>query len=231
MINRKIFIACDTANIKKIKEIINLTKTKKINIGYKFGLEFFYSKLGRSFITRLDKKKIIFLDLKLNDIPNTCKSALESIKDIKNIRYITAHINGGLEMLKVIKKTSKRINKKIKVIGVTVLTSLSNTSLREIGHTKNINTLVVQQAKLARSAGLDGIVCSANEAKIIKKICSNMEIITPGIRLQGDKANDQSRIASPKFAFNNGATGIVIGRSITNGSIKNNLERLIRSIN
>ena len=101
--NKRIFIACDTNKISTAKKIINSTRTNKINIGYKFGLEFWNSKNGRSFISKL-KNKIIFADLKLLDIPNTCRSAIKSIKDIKNINYLTVHVSGGLEMLKTIKK-------------------------------------------------------------------------------------------------------------------------------
>ncbi|MDA7552199.1 orotidine-5'-phosphate decarboxylase [Candidatus Pelagibacter sp.] len=228
--NKNIFIACDTKNLKKIRKIIELTKTKKFNIGYKFGIEFFYSKDGRAFISKLNKKKIIFLDLKLNDIPNTCKSAIESLKDLKNINYITVHISGGLEMLKIIKKSIAKINKQIKILGVTILTSFSEKSLKKTGHTKSIKSLVLQQAKLAKSAGLDGIICSAKEADFIKNICKDMEIVTPGIRLQGDKIDDQKRVVTPKNAFQNGATSLVIGRSITKGSIKKNFQRLIHSL-
>ena len=230
MMNKNIFIACDTKNLKKIRKIIKLTKTKKFNIGYKFGIEFFYSKDGRAFISKLNKKKIIFLDLKLNDIPNTCKSAIESLKDLKNINYITVHISGGLEMLKIIKKSIAKINKQIKILGVTILTSFSEKSLKKTGHTKSIKSLVLQQAKLAKSAGLDGIICSAKEADFIKNICKDMEIVTPGIRLQGDKIDDQKRVVTPKNAFQIGATSLVIGRSITKGSIKKNFQRLIHSL-
>ena len=231
--NKKIFVACDTTNHNKVRKIINYTQSRKLKIGYKFGLEFFYSKSGRSFLSKIDKKQTIFLDLKLNDIPNTCVSAVNSLKDLKNIKYLTVHINGGPEMLKAIKKATKKINKKLKILGVTVLTSFSDQSLKKIGHTKSIKKLVIHQAKLAKSAGLDGIVCSAKEAKLVKKICKNMEIITPGIRLTGDNVQDQNknRVVSPKSAFNNGATAIIIGRSITQGSIKKNLQKLIKSLN
>ena len=231
--NKKIFVACDTTNHNKVKKIIRFTQSKKLKIGYKFGLEFFYSRSGRSFLSKVSKKQIIFLDLKLNDIPNTCIAAINSLKDIKNIKYLTVHINGGYEMLKAIKKKSKKINKKLKILGVTVLTSLSDKSLKKTGHTKSVKTLVIHQAKLAKSAGLDGIVCSAKEAKLVKKICKNMEIVTPGIRLTGDNTQDQNknRVVSPKSAFESGATAIVIGRSITQGSIKNNLQKLIKSLN
>ena len=231
--SKKIFVACDTTDLNKVRKIINYTQSRNLKIGYKFGLEFFYSKSGRTFLSKMDKKQTIFLDLKLNDIPNTCVSAVNSLKDIKNIKYLTVHINGGYEMLKAIKRKSKKINKKLKILGVTVLTSLSDKSLKKTGHTKSVKTLVIHQAKLAKSAGLDGIVCSAKEAKLIKKICKNMEIITPGIRLPGDNVQDQNknRVMYPKSAFKNGATAIVIGRSITQGSIKNNLQKLIKSLN
>jgi len=230
MKKKKIFIACDTKKQNVIKKIINLTSTKKINIGYKFGLEFFLTSKGRLFISKL-KNKEIFLDLKLNDIPNTCASAIQSLKDLKNISYITAHINGGYEMLMAIKKSSRKINKKLKILGVTVLTSFSNSSIKKVGHTKSIKELVKKQALLAKSVGLDGIVCSGYEAKLVRKICNKMEIITPGIRLPGDAAGDQKRVMSPKEAYKNGASSIVMGRSITKGNIKNNIQNLIKSLN
>ena len=231
MKNKNIFISCDTNSLSKVKKIIKYTKTNKLKIGYKFGLEFFYSKFGRSFISKMNKNKTIFLDLKLNDIPNTCASAINSLKDLKNIKYLTVHINGGKEMLITIRKLAKIINKKIKILGITVLTSLNENSLKKIGYKKSIKNLVIHQAKLAKSAGLDGIVCSPNETSFVKKICKNMEIVTPGIRFEGNKINDQKRVTTPRQAFNNGATAIVIGRSITQGSIKNNLQRLIESLN
>ena len=229
MKKQKIFIACDSSNIDKIKKIIQLTNTNKLKIGYKFGLEFFYSKEGRKFISKL-KDKEVFLDLKLNDIPNTCASAILSLKDLKNISYLTVHISGGYEMLKEVKKAAKRINRKLKVLGVTILTSFSESSIKKIGHTKSIEELVKKQAALAKSTKLDGIVCSGHEASLIKKICKRMEIITPGIRLAGDEAGDQKRVVTPREAFKNGATAIVMGRSITKGDIKNNIQKLIKSL-
>ena len=228
--NKKIFIACDTVNLKKVNQIINQSKTNKLKISYKFGLEFFLSPKGRNFISRI-KNKEIFLDLKLNDIPNTCAAAVSSLRDLKNISYLTVHANGGLDMLKAVKKISKKINNKIKILGVTVLTSFSNSSIKKIGHTKSIKELVKKQAKLSKLAKLDGIVCSGYEAKFIKKICKNMEIITPGIRLPGDKKQDQKRVMTPKEAFKNGATSIVIGRSVAIGNIKKNIQKLIKSLN
>ena len=225
----KIFIACDTNKPGEIKRIISETKTNELNIGYKIGLEFFFTAYGRKFILKL-KNKEIFLDLKLNDIPNTCAAAIDSLKEIKNVSYLTVHTNGGLEMLKAIKKASKKNDKKLKILGVTVLTSFSNSSIKKVGHTKSVKELVKKQASLAKLAQLDGIVCSGHEAKIVKSICKNMEIVTPGIRLSGDRRGDQKRVMTPKQAFKNGATSIVMGRSITKGNIKNNIQKLIKSL-
>ncbi len=222
--NKKIFIACDTNNISKVKKIIRFSQTKKLKVGYKFGLEFFNTKNGRAFISKI-KNKIIFIDLKLHDIPNTCMSAVKAIKDLK-VNYLTIHISSGLEALKAVKKVSG----KTKIIGVSTLTSLNNKQLKQTGHTRSIKNLVIQQAKLATKAKLDAIVCSAHEVPYIKTIFKK-EIITPGIRLMGDKAKDQKRIMSPKKAFEKGATSIVIGRSITKGNIKKNITRLIKSLN
>ena len=226
----KIFIACDTANPKKLKQIINQSQTNQLQISYKIGLEFFLSPKGRSFVAKL-KNKEIFLDLKLNDIPTTCAAAISSLKDLRNISYLTVHVGGGIEMLKAIKKESKKIKTKIKLIGVTVLTSFSDISIKKIGHTKSIKEIVKKQASLVKLAKLDGVVCSGYEAKFLKSICKNMEIITPGIRFSGDSKSDQSRVMTPKEAFKNGATSIVMGRSITKGNIKNNIKKLIKSLN
>jgi orotidine-5'-phosphate decarboxylase len=109
--NKNIFIACDTTNLDQIRKIIKETKTKKLKIGYKFGLEFFYSKSGRSFLSKINKNKIIFLDLKLNDIQTPCSAEIASLKDLKNIKYLTVHINGGYKMLKAVKKSARKIKK------------------------------------------------------------------------------------------------------------------------
>lgn len=228
--NNNIFIACDTPSLSKIKKIIKLTKNSSLNIGYKFGLEFFNSKHGRSFISKLPKQHIIWLDLKLKDIPNTVSSSIHSLKDLTNVRYLTIHAPGGTEMMQAAKRAAVKTNKKLKILAVTVLTSFSEKSIKQTGHTKTIKKIVIQQASLAKKAKLDGIVCSGHEAKSIKTICKKMQIITPGIRLEGDSKGDQQRVMTPSQAFQNGATGIVIGRSITNGNIKKNIQKLIASL-
>tara|TARA_Y100000768_G_scaffold237111_1_gene179390 strand:+ start:52 stop:726 length:675 start_codon:yes stop_codon:yes gene_type:complete len=219
MKKNKIFIACDSTNILKIKKIINETKNSELKIGYKFGLEFLNSKKGRSFLSKL-KNKITFADLKLNDIPNTCASAIKAVKDLR-VNYLTIHISSGLEAL----RKSKKVSGNIKLTGVTTLTSLDNKDLKEIGYDKKLKKLVIHQARLASKAHLDAIVCSAHEVKDVKKVFKK-EIITPGIRFSSNQ-NDQKRITTPKEAFKKGSDWIVIGRSITKGQIKNNLNKLI----
>ena len=219
----KIFIACDTTSIKKINKIFRETEKTRKNFGYKFGLEFLNSKNGRKFILK-HKNKITFGDFKLADIPNTCASTIEAVKDLK-FNYITIHISAGLEALKAAKKVSGTT----KLIGVTILTSLNNKTLKEIGFQKDLKKLVLHQAKLAVKANLDAIVCSPHEIKTVKKVF-NKEIITPGVRFASDNANDQKRVMSPKNAFLNGATSIVMGRSITNGYLKKNIQKLIKEL-
>ena len=223
MKKNKIFVACDSTNISKIKEIIHKTQNPKIKFGYKFGLEFLNSKNGRGFISKL-KKKIIFADLKLHDIPNTCVSTIKAIKDLK-INYLTIHISSGLKAL----SSSKKISGKIKLVGVTILTSLDNNALKEIGFNKDIKKLVYQQAKLANKAKLDAVVCSAQEVQIVRKVFRK-EIITPGIRFNS-KLNDQKRVLTPKQAYKNGSDWLVIGRPITKGNIKKNIQTLINHLN
>ena len=221
--NKKIFIACDTTKISKVKKIIKHTQTKKLKIGYKFGVEFLNSKHGRLFISKI-KNKIVFADLKLHDIPNICVSAVKAIKDLR-VNYLTIHISSGLDALKAVKKVSG----KIKIAGVSTLTSLNNKKLKQTGHTRSVKNLVIQQAKLAAKANLDAFVCSAHEVPYVKPIFKK-EIITPGIRLN-TKFNDQKRVTTPNDAFKKGSSWLVIGRSLTKGNIKNNIKRLINHLN
>ena len=225
MKNKIIFVACDASKIRKIRDIINQTKNNKFKIIPKFGLQLFYSKNGRRFLEKF--KRDFWLDLKINDITQTALSAIDSLKDLKNCKYITVHASGGLGMLRAVKKHAKKINKNLKVLGVTILTSLNNKSLKEIGHTKNVKQLVLKQAELIKKSGCDGIVCSPQESKIIRKKFKNVLIITPGIRLPGDNSNDQVRVMTPKDAFENKVSGVVIGRSLTVGNIKHNVKKLI----
>ena len=219
MQKNKIFVACDSSKISKINKIIRETQNSKIKIGYKFGLEFLNSKKGRGFLSKL-KNKITFADLKLHDIPNTCVSTIKAIKDLR-INYLTIHISSGLNALKACKK----ISAKTKLTGVTILTSLGNKELKEIGFDKEIKKVVYHQAKLAKKAKLDAIVCSPQEVSIVKRVFKK-EIITPGIRFN-TKTNDQKRVLTPKQAYKNGSDWLVIGRPITKGNIRRNMLSLI----
>ena len=201
MNKKKIFIAVDTNKISLAKKIIRDTRTNKIEVGYKFGLEFFYSKDGRKFLSNL-KNQTIFLDLKFNDIPNTLRSAVRSLKNLK-VTYLTVHLSSGLNALKALKKESKNI----KIAGVTTLTSLNNKDLKEIGYDKKVNELVRHQAKLAAKAKLDAIVCSGHEIRSVKRVFKK-EIITPGIKIH-DTKNDQKRVMRPIDAFAAGSDWLV----------------------
>ena len=219
MKNYKIFVACDSTSTSKIRKIIKDTQNDKIKVGYKFGLEFLNSKKGRVILSRL-KNKITFADLKLHDIPNTCVSTIKAIKDL-NVNYLTIHISSGFEALRAVKKNAG----KTKIIGVTILTSLDNKALKEIGFNMEVKRLVYHQAKLAKRAKLDAIVCSAQEVKLVKEVFKK-EIITPGIRFNS-KSNDQKRVVTPKQAYKNGSDWLVMGRPITKGNIKKNIQNLI----
>ena len=217
--NKKIFIAVDTNKISKAKKIIKETHTNRIKIGYKFGLEFILSKNGRNFISKL-KNKITFCDIKSHDIPNTMKSAINSLKDLK-INYLTVHISSGLEALRAVKKVSG----KVRIVGVSTLTSLDNKNLKEIGYSKSVKNLIIHQSKLAQKAKLDAIVCSPNEVKYVRKFFKK-EIITPGVRYKNKQ--DQKRTMHPSKIKSD---WLVCGRIITKGNIKNNLKKLIQYLN
>jgi len=216
----KIFIACDTTNLAKVKQIIKQSKTNKIKIGYKFGLEFINSKKGRQFISTL-KKKIIFVDLKLNDTVNTMVSAVKALKDLK-IHYLTVHISSGLTALKAVKKVSGFT----KIVGVTTLTSLNDRDLKLIGYNKSVKNLVLHQTKLAKRASLDALVCSPYEVNAVRKIFKK-EIITPGVQI-GKRNYDQKRSMEAKKVKSD---WLVIGRAITaRGNIKKNIQSLVKEL-
>ena len=215
----KIFIACDTTDLTKVKKIIAQSQTNKIKVGYKFGLEFMNSKNGRQFVSKI-RNKIIFVDLKLNDTVHTMLSAVKALKDLK-INYLTVHISSGLAALKAVKKVSGSI----KIVGVSTLTSLNNKDLKMIGYSRSVKNLVAHQASLAKRAALDALVCSPFEVNIVRKIFKK-EIITPGVQI-GKKNYDQKRSMEAKKV---NSDWLVIGRSVTRGNIKKNIQKLIKSL-
>ena len=216
----KIFIACDTTNLNKVKKIIRESQNTKIKIGYKFGLEFMNSKKGRLFLSTL-KNKVIFVDLKLNDTVNTMVSAVKALKDLR-INYLTVHISSGLTAVRAVKKISGFT----KIVGVTTLTSLNNKDLKLIGYNKSVKNLVSHQAKLAKKAALDALVCSPYEVNIVRKVFKK-EIITPGVQI-GKKNYDQKRSMEAKRV---NSDWLVIGRAITSrGNIKKNIQNLAKEL-
>ena len=226
--NKTIFVAVDTSDLSQAKKIIEYIK--RYGLIPKFGLQFFYSKNGRKFLENY--KSEFMLDIKASDIPQTISSALHSIRDLKKIKYLTVMASVGLHGLKAFKKEALKINKSVVICGVTILTSLNNKSLKEIGYKDRVEKLVLKQASLIKKAGLKGIVASGSEAKIIRKKYKNLFILTPGIKLPGDKKNwDQARVNTPNSAFKAGASAIVLGRSLVSGNLKKNIKRLKDHLN
>jgi orotidine-5'-phosphate decarboxylase len=227
MKKQPIFVAVDTNNHKHAIEIINATKN--YIYGAKFGLEFFCSRGGREAVKKFKNKNIkIFLDLKLKDIPNTVYKSIKSLKDISP-DYLTIHASGGLEMMKAAKKAQSETNKKMKILAVTILTSLTNKDLKLIGSNTPIQTQVQKLAQTTKQAKIHGIVCSAHEITKVKKVSKNFEIVVPGIRIS-NKVQDQKRVMSPKQALKLGATHLVIGRDITKGNPKTNIKKVLNAL-
>jgi len=227
MKKQPIFVAVDTNNHKRASEIINATKN--YIYGAKFGLEFFCSEGGREAVKKFKNKNVkIFLDLKLKDIPNTVYKSIKSLRDISP-DYLTIHASGGLEMMKAAKKAQSETNKKMKILAVTILTSLTNKDLKQMGSNTPIQTQVQKLAQTARLAKIHGIVCSAHEIKRVKKVSKNFEIVVPGIRIS-NKVQDQKRVMSPKQALKLGATHLVIGRDITKGNPKTNIKKVLNAL-
>ena len=227
MRKQPIFVAVDTPNLNRAKQIVNATS--KYIYGVKFGLEFFCSRGGREAIKKFKNKNFkIFLDLKLKDIPNTVYKTIKSLKDISP-DYLTIHAAGGLEMMKAAKKAQNETNKKLKILAVTILTSLTNKDLKQMGSNTNIETQVKKLAQTAKLAKIHGIVCSAHEIKKVKQVSKNFEIVVPGIRLT-NKVQDQKRVMSPKQALRQGATHLVIGRDLTKGNPKTNIKKVLNAL-
>lgn len=213
---RDVIIACD---FKSREELFTfLEPFKGLNPYIKIGMEMFY-KEGPQLVLDLKKEGFkIFLDLKLCDIPNTVKASMAKLGAL-GVEIINLHAFGGIEMMKAAREglNETESGRKTKLIAVTVLTSINDEILNDellIPH--HVNEVVRKYANNAKLAGLDGVVCSALEASIIKEM--NLISVTPGIRLLGDDKNDQKRVATPALAKELGSTYIVVGRSITKAS-------------
>lgn len=215
----KTIIALDFSSVQEVRDFL---KDFKEPVYAKIGMELFYA-CGAEVVREVTNMgHEIFLDLKLHDIPNTVKGGMKNLAKL-GVSMVNVHCAGGSKMMKAavegLEEGIKEIGKSERplCIGVTQLTSTSKEMMNdEQGIPGEVADCVIRFAKLAKESGLDGVVCSVHEAKAIHEACGDDFLtVTPGIRLAGDSADDQKRIATPEFAKEQGSDYIVVGRSIT----------------
>lgn len=224
MTNKKIFVACDVSNQKKIKKLLSLIQNDIS--GIKIGLQYITQRSPKE-IRELSKfKKPIFYDGKFFDIKNTLVESIKSLKKL-NISYATVHLLNGLDALKAANKEAKKIN--IKLLGVSILTSFADKDLISLGFKDKVQDQVLRLIKIAKQANLYGVICSPLEVKMIKNLAPNLKCFTPGIR-QGNTKNDQKRTLTAKEALDAGSDYLIIGRPITKGNPKKNIKRILSSL-
>ena len=211
MINKDLIVALDVPNKN---ELINtLNRLPDIINWYKVGLELFIAE-GPEILKILKSfGKQIFLDLKLHDIPQTVENAIK-VACQYDVDMMTVHGLGGKKMLEAAANAASNFKNPPKLVAVTTLTSLGDEDLYDIGISKDISSQALSLGSLAISSGIDGLVTSAFEAKVLRDEFPSSLLITPGIRLKDDNVNDQKRVATPDFALRQGATHLVVGRSI-----------------
>ena len=222
--NKNIFVACDVSSQKEILEL--LENIHEEISGIKIGLQYITQHSPED-IKELGKfKKPIFYDGKFFDIKNTLIESVKSLKEL-NVQYATVHLLNGLEALKAANEEANKIN--INLLGVSVLTSLGNEDLDQLGFKDKVERQVLRLIKIANDANLHGVICSPLEIGMIKKIAPNLKCFTPGIR-QDEKKNDQKRTMNAKEALEAGSDCLIIGRPITNGDPKKNIQKILSSI-
>ena len=197
----------------------------------KVGKELF-TRSGPAIIDALHQRDFeVFLDLKFHDIPNTTAQAVLAAAEM-GVWMVNVHASSGTKAMRLAKQRLVNGNYNTLLIAVTVLTSMDANDLIQIGVSNNLDAQVSLLAKLTQQSGLDGVVCSAQEAKALKQLCgADFKLITPGIRLLEDNADDQQRICTPQQALNDGADYLVIGRSITQAADPTaKLKRILQSI-
>ena len=224
--NKKVILALDNLDLGTALSIANQVKDKLLTV--KVGLEL-YNLAHKTGIKKFNDIGFnnLFLDLKLHDIPNTIYRSILALKGIK-FGYLTVMALGGNEMIKQAKKAANELDPNIKIVAVTILTSLKN-ELSEMGFSSSVEDTVIRLAK--NSSEADGYVCSALEAKLLReKVSKDKLIFCPGIRMPGDSKDDQVRSASPALALQNGADACIMGRSLLQGDVSKNLEKVLNSI-
>ena len=197
----------------------------------KVGKELF-TRSGPAIIDALHQRQFeVFLDLKFHDIPNTTAQAVLAAAEM-GVWMVNVHASAGFEAMALAKRRLVDNNHNTMLIAVTVLTSMNANDLSQIGVTDSLNAQVSRLAQLTQQAELDGVVCSAQEAKALKQLCgADFKLVTPGIRLLEDSSDDQQRICTPKQALDAGSDYLVIGRSITQASNPTaKLEQILRGI-
>ena len=212
--NKSIYLALDFPTWTDAKQFLDLYQLEGVPV--KIGMELFY-KEGPKVIEELKKNNHpIFLDLKLHDIPTTVMRAMHNIASL-GVDIVNVHAIGGTEMIKRAKEGLTSVSDDTKLIAVTVLTSMDNETMnKEMLIDGKIKDIAVHFSKLSKQSGADGVVCSVHEAEQIKETCGmDFLTVTPGIRLEDSAKDDQKRIATPKYAVENRADILVIGRSIT----------------
>ena len=219
-----IYCAIDTSSID---DAISIIEQIAPHIGgIKLGLEFFTS-CGVNGIEKVAKYEIpLFIDLKLFDIPNTVKNSLRNILSF-NPAYTTLHVLGGSDMLRECVNLKQELNSNTNLIGVTMLTSLDENSINQVGINGSVRKNVENLSKLALNCGMDGIVCSPLEIKdVIDTYGSKLKLVVPGIRNNGDNPDDQKRTLTAKEAIDLGADIIVVGRPITSAESPENMAQI-----
>ena len=209
-----VIIACDFSSKEETLKFLDQFKEEKPFV--KIGMELFYAE-GSEIVKEIKKRgHKIFLDLKLCDIPNTVYKAMKNIASL-GVDMTNVHAFGSIEMMKAAKKAINEVNPETKLIAVTVLTSSDQNVLdNELMIDGNINDVILKYASNTKEAGLDGVVCSPLESKIIKEKCGeDFLTVTPGIRFADDAKGDQKRVTTPAMAKEIGSSYIVVGRSIT----------------
>ena len=222
--NKNIFVACDVSSQKEILEL--LTKIHEDISGIKIGLQYITQHSPEEIKELAKFNKPIFYDGKFFDIKNTLVESIRSLKDL-GISYATVHLLNGLESLKAANQLAKEIN--VKLLGVSVLTSFNNEDLDQLGFKDPVKQQSLRLIRIANESNLYGVICSPLEIKIIKEIAPNLKCFTPGIR-QNENKNDQKRTMSAKQALDAGSDCLIIGRPITKGDPKKNIQEILSSL-